>query len=208
MNTTYYINKRKRSEKRLMEKEHNSISFRSKVDTGDTNGSKILKIIFLITGIVVIVCLFIKLIMGDLRFSDVKPLIFSLIILSCCKLNIGSKPIQEETTANISFDEDEFCISYDNIGTNSKNGTYSEKTFLKYADIEEIQLSTGLHCFRIVANSRRERIYNNTGKYEVVENPDPNRETFINAEDEDDLQELKKMFEENTGISVKIMEEN
>lgn len=143
--------------------------FQSKVYTGESKGNKVFNTILLVVGIVIGLCLLIKILVGDFHFSDVRPIIFALIIIGCSKLNIGVKPVSVDTTGQIHFTDKGMSIIYRNIPSSKKEGPYDETTFIRYADIETIELSRNLDCFRIVGNAEQRRFFQKTGEGEFYE---------------------------------------
>lgn len=180
--------------------------FDSKVYVGESGGYIWLKVLLIILGAVIGICLLIKLLMGDFNPSDLKSLIFALIIIGCSKLNMGAKPLYENVHGRIHFDKEELYIAYTNIVTSSKRKLCDEKTFIKYADIKEIDLSRDLDCFRIVGDARRERLYKKSGQRVVEQNPDEDGETFIYVSYDDEQDQLKKLLQKNASLIIREME--
>lgn len=181
--------------------------FQSKVYTGESKGNKVFNTILLVVGIVIGLCLLIKILVGDFHFSDVRSIIFSLIIIGCSKLNIGAKPVSVDTTGQIHFNDEGMSIIYRNIPSSKKEGPYDETTFIRYADIETIELSRNLDCFRIVGNAEQRRFFQKTEEETVVQNPDKDRETFITVYFDEQQDELKDLLQKQTHFIVKEMEQ-
>ena len=181
-------------------------TFQSKVYTGESKGNKVFNTILLVVSIVIGLCLLIKILVGDFHFSDVRSIIFALIIIGCSKLNIGAKPVSVDTTGQIHFNDEGMSIIYRNIPSSKKEGPYDETTFIRYTDIETIELSRNLDCFRIVGNAKQSRFFQKTGEETIVQ-PDEDRETFITVYFDEQQDELKDLLQEQTHFIVKEMEQ-
>ena len=181
--------------------------FNSKIYTGESKSNIWFKIVLIIVGGIIVVSILIKLLMRDFNPSDLKAVLFALIIIGCSKINVGSKAMYMDTIGKIQFDLDGLHIIYEDIWSSKNSERYDEDTFIRYSDIREIDLSRDLDCFRIVGDAERRRMYKSTGKELIEENPDEDSETFIYVEDDEQQNELKDILQKRAKFIIKEMEE-
>lgn len=181
--------------------------FSSKVYLKNSLGNRILNIIFAVIGVVVFGCIFIKMIVGDFRISDISGIIFTIVLIALAKSRVPKKPIYGYGTGILDFAEEKMTITYPNINSTIEKGPFKETVVIRYEDIETIQYGKALECFRIVAASDRKREYL-SGKCEIVQlaTPDIVGEVFIYVLDEEMQPVVLKNIQKYARFIVTVIE--
>lgn len=160
--------------------------FSSKIYLKNNKGTNVLNVFLAVIGVVVCCCILIKILVGDFRLSDISGIIFTLVLIGFAKTRVPKKPVYGYGSCILDFDREKMTITYPNINSQMKEGSFKETAVIRYEDIETIQYGKALECFRIVAASDRKREYL-SGKHELIQltTSDEIGETFIYVLDED-----------------------
>lgn len=181
--------------------------FNSKLYIGNSNRKTWFKVLCLVIAAIIGICLLIKIIMKDFNPSDVKSIIFSLIIIWCSKMNMGGEPMYVDTMGTVSFDDDGIKIVYNDVILPKKGLRFDETVYVKFSDIIEIDLSRELDCFRIVGKAEQRRLHKKTGQEKVINDLNQEEETFIYVTFDEQQDELKDILQKRAHFIVKEMEE-
>lgn len=179
--------------------------FHSKVYVGNTKNKIWLRVLLLIVAVVIGVCLLIKLFARDFNVSDLKAVVFALIILGCARIDFGGEPIYVNCMGTVKFDDEEMRIDYKDVISPENGMRFNQITTIKYDDIKEIDLSRELNCYRVVGLARQERLYISYGKEQEDKSVDEENETFIYILSDYEQDDLKKIFIKHANHIVREM---
>lgn len=183
--------------------------FSSKVFIGQETKHRGLRALYLIIGVIIIGCVLIKVIAGDFQFSDISGILFVVFLIGLSKSRMAPELKYGFGVCVIDYEADKMTITYPNIGGNSSEGKFTEKTEIRYEDIESIEYGKALACFRIVGRCKRERRYFAKGKERIINfaSPEDISEIFIYVLDEEEQQVVLKNMQRKARFIIRVIED-
>lgn len=181
-------------------------TFTSKVFIGNKKKNLALSILLFLISIIIILCVLIKLIVGDFHFSDISGILISVLILNTCRNNRRPKPQYATAMGKIDFSNEGMTITYEDVDGGKALGRFTETTNIRYEDIECIQFGQQLSCYRIVAKCIRKRFFYDFGRERELENGEKTANTYVYIMDEDEDVELRRNLQKYTGCIVAIID--
>lgn len=183
--------------------------FSSKIFIGQETKNRALKVLYLILGIIITGCVLIKFVVGDFRFSDISGILFVVFLIGLSKSRMTPELKYGFGVCMIDYEADKMTITYPNIGGNSSEGKFTQRTIIRYADIESIEYGRELECFRIVGKCDTQRQYLTSGKEKNVRlaSREEISETFIYVLDEEEQPVVFKNIQKNARFIIRVVED-
>lgn len=181
-------------------------TFSSKVFVENRKKSLVLRVFLVLIAAIIVICVLIKLVVGDFRFSDISGILLSVLIIFVCKNQSTPTPQYAAAIGNIAFEKEKMIITYADVDGGKSLGRFTETTVIPYEDIESIQYGNALSCYRIVGKCLKKRYFEKFSREKVLENAEKTVATYLYVLDEDEDVEIRRKLQKYSGCIVGIVD--
>ena len=181
--------------------------FSSKLYLENEKNNVGMKILTAILGSIVVICLLIKIIVEDFRFSSIPWLLVILVVSQWVRSKTAIKYVYAHGQCIIDYEKDKMIITYPNMN-GGKRGIFKDINEIRYDNIENIQFGKELGCFRIIAKGNRTREYLGKSKIVQMATEDKISETYIYVLEEKEQEQVMRNLQRKAGFIITILEKN
>jgi len=191
-----------------------NIKFSSKVAIDNPENKKkhpILTVLVILFMVIMGAAILIKLLVGDLSGINIMAFVLPFLAYQRLRRNSIPEPQFAMAAGNIDFQEHEMKISYVDVDGGEKIGRFDEEIVVSYSDICcdicDVEYSSTLSCFHMVAHYKHSRVYKDVEKSSMSVNSEEFGDICVFVLDESVADEIKKCIQQYADVSVEVLDE-